>query len=305
LTGWLASLGRHKLLKALSLLLATALWFAVGGEERIETTLSIPLEMVNLDPGLMITSEVPPGLQVRVVGPRSLVRTLTQSRLLHSVDLAAAKPGRVTVAFGPTSFNFPRGVSLLRVTPNPLVLTVVETTVRTLPLQPTLTGTPPEGFEVKSVRIHPSFVSVKGPAEELRDLKVLSTLPIDVSTLTAPASLVTDLDVKNLHLTLQNPVPIMADVTVVEKTLSRTLSGVPVTAAPLPARLTPSQVTVTLEGPYRRIKELQPTDLQVRADTTGLKPGRHRLPVRLELPPPLRLLKVSPATVSALVSPAP
>ena len=45
---WLASLGRHKALKLLSLLLALALWLAVGGEERTETTLSMSLELVNL-----------------------------------------------------------------------------------------------------------------------------------------------------------------------------------------------------------------------------------------------------------------
>lgn len=289
------------MLKLLSLLLAVALWFAVGGEERVETTLNVPVEIVNLDPQLMITSEVPSGLQLRLAGPRSTVRTLTQSRLVHSVDLSGAKPGRLSIAFGPASFTLPRGVSLIRVHPNPLTLTVVETDVRTLPLQPTLVGSPPEGYEVKAVRMRPSYVSVKGPVEELQDLKVLSTLPIDVSTLTGPATLVTDLDVRNLHLTLTNPVPLLAEITVVEKTLSRTFTRVPIVPQPLPARLAPSQVTLTLEGPFREVRDLKVEDLQVVVDTTGLKPGHHRLPVKVELPPRLQLLKVSPASVSAQV----
>ncbi|MCL6620460.1 MAG: hypothetical protein K6T55_00010 [Syntrophobacterales bacterium] len=289
------------MLKILSLFLAVALWFAVGGEERIETTLSVPLEIVNLDPQLMITSEVPSGLQLRLAGPRSIIRALTQSRLVHSVDLAGAKPGRLSLPFGPASFNLPRGVTILRVHPNPLSLTIVETAVRTLPLQPVLAGTPPEGYEVKAVDLRPSFVSVKGPVEELQDLKVLATLPIDVSTLTGPATLVTDLDVKNLHLTLTNPVPLLAEVTVVEKTIRRTLSGLPVAAQPLPARLAPSQVTVILEGPYREVKDLKAADLLAVVDTSGLKPGQHRLAVKVELPPRLKLLKVTPATVAVQV----
>ncbi len=303
--GWLASLGRNKSLKVLSLFLAVALWFAVGGEERTETTLSLPLEIVNLDPGLLITSEVPSGLQVRLAGPRSIVRSLAQSRVVHSVDLGGVKAGRHSIAFGPASFSFPRGVSLIRVQPNPLVLNLAETAVRTLPLQPALIGTPPEGFEVKGVKIRPSFVTVRGPAEELQDLKVLSTLPIDVSTLTASATMLTDLDVKSLHLTLKDPVPILADVTVVEKTLGRSLAGVQVYAAPQPARLSPQQVTVTLEGPFREMKELKPADLLATVDTTGLKPGRARLKVRVELPERLRVLKISPDTVTALVLKSP
>ena len=66
---WLASLGRHKALKLLSLLLALALWFAVSGEERTETSLHMALEFVNLPAKMVITSEVPAELQVRVIGP--------------------------------------------------------------------------------------------------------------------------------------------------------------------------------------------------------------------------------------------
>jgi YbbR domain-containing protein len=292
-------------LKLLSFFLAVALWFAVGGEERTETTLNLPLEIVNLNPGLMITSEVPSGLQVRLAGPRSIVRTLTQSRLVHSVDLASAKAGQHSIAFGPAAFSFPRGVSLIRVQPNPLVLNLAETAIRTLPIQPALIGTPPEGYEIKEIKLRPAYVTVKGPAGELKDLEVLSTLPIDISTLSAPTSLVTDLDVKNLHITLKDPGPILADLAVLEKPLSRTLSGVQVFATSQPARLTPHQVSVTLEGPYKRVKDLKPADLMATVDTAGLRPGRTRLPVRLQLPDRLRLLKVSPDTVTAQVLKSP
>ncbi len=302
---WLASLGRNKALKLLSLLLALALWFAIGGEERTETTLSLPLEIANLDQSLMITSEVPSGLQIRLAGPRSIIRSLAQSRLVHTVDLAGAKSGQHTISFGPASFSLPRGVTLIRVQPNPLSLTLAETATKTLPVQPTLVGTPPEGFEVKEVKIRPSLVTVKGPAAELQELHRLSTLPIDVSTLATSITLVTDLDVKSLHLTLKDAGPILADLTVAEKSLSRTFTGVKVFAAPQPARLTPRQVTVTLEGPYRDLKDLKSADLMAQVDTAGLKPGRAALKVSLQPPGRLRLLKISPETVSAQVLKAP
>ena len=85
---WLASLGRHKGLKLLSLLLALALWFAVSGEERTETSLHVALEFVNLPAKMVITSEVPPELQVRVIGPRSIINKLAQTRLTQTIDLA-------------------------------------------------------------------------------------------------------------------------------------------------------------------------------------------------------------------------
>ena len=105
--GWFASLGRHKGLKLLSLLLALALWFAVSGEERTEISLHMAVEFVNLPAHMVITGEVPAELQVRVIGPRSVVNQLSQSRLTQTIDLSAIKAGPHTFYLGPNSFRFP------------------------------------------------------------------------------------------------------------------------------------------------------------------------------------------------------
>jgi len=109
LRNWFGTFGRNKLLKILSLLLAVALWFAVSGQERTETTLSLNLELVNLNQSLMVTSEVPPAIQVRVMGPRSLINNLSQSRLSESLDLAGYGTGRHTFYLRPNSFSALRG----------------------------------------------------------------------------------------------------------------------------------------------------------------------------------------------------
>lgn len=303
--GWLASLGRHKALKVLAFFLAVALWFAVGGEERTETTLNLPLEIINRNPDLMLVNEIPLALQVRVSGPRSTIRNLSQARQSHTIDLAGVKAGRHTISVGPSAFSFPRGVTVTRVQPNSLTLTLVATVTRTLAIQPVVIGSPPNGFALQSVKMRPETITVKGPAAELEGLKTLSTLPIDVSSLTAPVTLPTDLDLKNLHLTREDPAPILADLVVAEKTGTRTFAGLPISAAPQPARLNPAQATLTLEGPWRRLKDLKPSDLTVTANTVNLKPGRHRLKVNVDLPNGFRLLKASPDTVTAQVLKSP
>jgi YbbR domain-containing protein len=301
LKNWLASLGRHKGLKLLSLLLALALWFAVSGEERTETTLSLALELVNTPATLVITSEVPPNLQVRVSGPRSIINKLSQTRLTQTIDLAGYKSGQHPYYFGPNSFSFPRGVQVARITPNPINLTLATSMTRTLSIKPALEGSPPEGYEVLEAKTRPEKVVVKGPATELQDLKYLSTLPIDVSYLTEHTVISTDLDFKNLHLSLKEQVPILADVSIIAKPLTRTISGALVEAVPGPARLKPAQVTLTLKGPWRQVKNLKATDLKVTVDTKDLSPGRHRLNVSVSLPNGLNLVQVQPATVTATV----
>jgi YbbR domain-containing protein len=302
LKSWFGTLKRNRLLKLLSLLLAIALWFAVSGEERTETSLHMTLEMVNLDQNLMVTSEVPPAIQVRVVGSRSLVNNLSQSRLVQTLDLSGFKSGRHTFSLGPNSFSLPRGVQVVRIQPNPISLTLAATITRTLPIKPVLENSPAEGYELVSVFTRPAQVTVKGPSPELAELKFIPTLPIDLSFLKEPTVIATDLDFKNLHLALKDPVPILADIHIGPKTMTRTFSGVPVLTDPPEARVSPSLVTLTIKGPWPQVQGLTAADLKARVDTRNLAPGRHRLAVSVELPGGVSLVRSRPDTVTVSVA---
>ena len=170
------------------------------------------LEMVNLHHNLMVTSEVPPAIQVRVVGSRSIVNNLSQARLTQTLDLSGYKSGRHTFSLGPNSFSLPRGVQVVRIQPNPITLTLASTMTRTLPIKPVLENNPAEGYELVSANTRPAQVTVKGPSPELAELKFIPTLPIDLSFLKEHTVIATDLDFKNLHLALKDPVPILADI---------------------------------------------------------------------------------------------
>jgi YbbR domain-containing protein len=298
-------LGRNKGLKLLSLLLAVALWAAVGVEEPTETTLSMALELANPPQHMMITSEIPPSLQVRVHGPGSVIRRLTQARLVQTIDLAGFKRGVHAIPLGPKNFNFPRGVQVTRVQPNPLTVTLAPAMIRTLQVHPVLEGKPPEGYEITGVRARPSQISVKGPATQIADLKFLPTIPLDVSQLTVRATLAAELDLKNLHLALQDQSPILVDVNVEPRIITRTIPGVPLAAAPQKARLSASHVTLTLQGPMLQLKDLKPGELQAAVNTADLPPGRHRLDVSVTLPSGFTLVRIKPGTVTARVEKSP
>jgi YbbR domain-containing protein len=301
LTNWFGTFGRNKLLKLLSILLAIALWFAVSGEERTETTLNMALELVNLHHTLMVTSEVPPSIQVRVIGPRSIVTNLSQTRLTETLDLAGYKIGRHNFYLGPNSFSFPRGVQVIRIQPNPINLTLAATMTQTLPIKPILENNPPEGYQVLSAHTRPAQVTVKGPYPELAELNFLPTLPIDLSHLKEHTIIATDLDFKNLHLTLKEPAPILADIMIGPKTLTRTFAKVPVLPGPQPARVSPAQVSLTIKGPWPVVKGLTPEDLQAKVDTRNLSPGRHRLIISVELPGGVSLVHSRPSAVTVTV----
>lgn len=282
----------------MSLLLALALWFAVSGEERTETSLHMALEFVNLPAKMVITGEIPAELQVRVIGPRSIVNKLSQTRLTQTIDLANYKNGPHTFYLGPNSFSFPRGVVVTRIQPNPLTLNLSLTISATLPIKPVLAGNPPEGYELVNAKTRPDRVTVSGPLQELADLKFIPTHPIDLRRLTELTVAATDLDFKNLHLTLKEQIPILAELDIQPKTLIRTLSGIPVFPEPGPAVLTPSQVAVTVQGTWPRVKDLKPADVKAAVDTRNLGRGRVRLTVSIDLPQGVSLVRVQPGSIT-------
>jgi YbbR domain-containing protein len=283
-------------------LLAIALWFAVSGEERTETSLNMTLEIVNLHQNLMVTSEVPPAIQVRVVGPRSIINNLAQSRLTTTLDLNGYQSGRHTFSLGPNSFSLPRGVQVIRIQPNPVNLTLAATITLTLPIKPVLENSPAEGYELVSAHTRPAQVTVKGPAPELAELKFIPTLPIDLSFLKEPTVIATDLDFKNLHLALKDSVPILADIQIGPKTITRTFSGIPILSDPQEAKVSPAQVTLTIRGPWPQVQGLKAEDLKARVDTRNLAPGRHRVNVSVELPGGVSLVRSRPAIVTVTLA---
>ncbi len=101
---------------------------------------------------------------------------------------------------------------MVRIQPNPITLTLASTMTRTLPVKPVLENNPAEGYELVSANTRPAQVTVRGPYPELAELKFIPTLPIDLSFLKENTVIATDLDFKNLHLALKDPVPILADI---------------------------------------------------------------------------------------------
>ena len=75
------------LLKFASLCLAAVLWYYVGGEDRVDKNVIIPIEIINLPRDLVISSQFKKTIEVTVSGPRSLILDLSSGGVTRQVDL--------------------------------------------------------------------------------------------------------------------------------------------------------------------------------------------------------------------------
>ena len=175
---YLVSLKKNKGLKLLDLFLAQAAWYAVGS-----------------------VNEIPSYLEIRVQGPRSVIRDLASDRLQKQIDLANAKPGNRTELLTPGTLNFPRGVVVTRIRPSALSIELDQAQVQRLEVQPVIKGSPAPGFEIGEVVISPKEALVRGPKNDVSRMKYINTIPIDISKLSSSISREVELDFQNLPLT--------------------------------------------------------------------------------------------------------
>jgi YbbR domain-containing protein len=303
LNKYLASLKKNKGLKFLALLLALVAWLALGSEERTETTLQMVLELTNLPKSLMVINEIPSQIEVRVQGPRSVIRELSTEKLHKQIDLTGAKSGTRTEIFTPNGLNFPRGVVVTRIRPSAISIELDQALIRRLEVQPVLKGAPDNGFEVGEVVISPKEVLLRGPQREINKLQYINTIPIDINKLSSSVTKDVELDFQNLPLTYLDSQPLVAKITIKPKLQTKTYNNIVVVpiGSTGPLRLDPSNVSITVRGPTTNLELLRQEDITARINLKNLKTGFYEAKVAVNLPEGLEVLKVYPEKVAVRI----
>lgn len=272
-------------------------------------TKSVPIRAVlgpvpsGLDAGLPVVE----GSIATVSGPQSVVNLVTEVQARIVVDASGIDVNQL--------------VSLLPVDANGEVLTPVDVEPaqvrvrvpvftdrrsKTLPVTPNVIGTPAAGFEVASIELDPSAVSVEGDANDLAGLDRADTLPISVS---GASSQVTQI----VGLALPDGVQALGSGTVQVTIKLRPVTGTRTFEAGLVlvgARsdlvygLSVDRVLVTIGGSVADLDRLSGITLVLSADVTGLEPGTHSVAVSANLATGLMLLGASPNPIEVIVSSA-
>jgi len=182
----LRGLLRYWELKLLSLVIAFTLWLFVVGGEKGEIVLSARVEYLNVPSGLMLAGPAPDTVDVQVQGSRSALRRLTSDDFRAQVNVARVGAGDALVALHPDQVLGPRDVTVLRVSPARLRLTLEPVATAEVRVVPQLTGSPEPGYRVARVSVAPPTVEVRGPRSEVASRPRVQTSPIDISGVRGP-----------------------------------------------------------------------------------------------------------------------
>ena len=156
-----------------------------------------------------------------------------------------------------------------------------------LALENFVTGAPAEGYELEKVEAALTHVAIAAQPDVLEAITMMTTdQPLNIEGATEDVSGYVRLRKPS---GIENPTPYDVAITakIREKTISRTLSGIPVEidglADALSAKLSRTSQTVQLTGGYAFIHALEKAQIRLFVDANDLGPGEHELPVQISI----------------------
>ena len=151
------------------------------GEQKIEKAYPVPLELSNVPEGLIVTSEIPSLVDVRIFGPRTALLNLAPSDLNITVDLKGLSPGITSFKRLEETFRIPRTLKITRVSPAVVDVRLEKIQQKKVPVRTVFSGVLPEGLKVDKITVRPEQVLVQGAGSELKNVSEVETEPIEVT----------------------------------------------------------------------------------------------------------------------------
>lgn len=252
----LSLLSKHWQLKVLSLIIGAGLWYFVAGEDRLDLTVTIPLELRNLPAHLVVANQYKKEIEVVISGPRRLVQEMRQQNISRPVDLSKAEPGALVVKNDAESISLPRGIAVQRVQPANVTLLIDRLASKDFPIAPVTKGKPAAGFVLESLTLNPPQITITGPQTILDKEQALKTSVINLEGADSSNTFQVHLNLNEALIKLIGETVVEANVTLKEIMVRKTVRGIPINNKEnnLAVKYSPATVAVEADIPERVVQ---------------------------------------------------
>jgi YbbR domain-containing protein len=204
----------------LAVVLACLVWYgnALDRRERIsERQLDTAVTLVNVPSDMVITSEVPRFLSLRVRGPLARLRTLDPAQTGVVIDLRGAGEGERDFPVETRNVIVPPGVEVLAVSPSQVPLRLERIGRRRVPVRARVVGEPAPGMAVGSITVEPADALLTGPRLQLAALPAVTTEPVNVDGADGPVDTLVALRSPNPLMSVIEPLTVRVTVEIVRR----------------------------------------------------------------------------------------
>lgn len=180
---------------------------------------------------------------------------------------------------------------------------VEQSTSRLVAVLPAIAGEPAYGYTLLGIRITPQTVAVAGDPKTLTQIQSVATETVNISG--ATRDFVQEVAVAAPSGVRAAPGRVRVAVQIVPAIAVTTVRGIrvqpPEVGTGLVVDIEPALVQVQVQGPVTLVNRLRASDFSARLDSPAVEEGRRRAQVRVQAPPQVEVLSITPAAVVIIV----
>lgn len=289
----------------LAFVLAIFSWHFVSGREKVDTWIQMPVEMVNAPQGYVVRQGMVSRIEVRVRGPRPMVRGIDMKNAVYPLNLAQLQPGLNVLDFEAGDIPLSRAIEVMEIVPPRVELVVDRLQSKVVPVQAHYEVQLDEDFELKQVLLKPDSITVRGPQEILDPVETVQTQKITVAE-ERPQIWEGVIGVVLPAEVEASPARVSAQLIFGEKVQEKWVEAI-VQAPELEGRsvkVSPGKVRLLLQMPVSMVREGDYGDaLYVTLeDMKLLGTDRYQLGYRVSIPPGSMLMQAEPELLEVTIS---
>ena len=173
----------------------------------------MPIEFRNIPENLEISTESVPRAEIRVRGPRRIMRRLQPADIYAEIELVGMKPGERTFDLTAEQVHQPSELEVVQVVPSQFHLTFDTRLTRQVPVRPRVFGNFARRLPDRTDRhrTRPA-ITISGPRKRVEAVEAAITDPVDASGTMDRATFVRHAYVSDPLVQVMNPNPVRVTV---------------------------------------------------------------------------------------------
>jgi YbbR domain-containing protein len=237
-------------------------------------------------------------------GSREDIRYLNNEQLRVVIPIAEPTAGNnIHIKLSAKHLKNPTGAKVVRFSPSEIFVKLDQENERLLPVKAAISGSLPEGLEIDKIVCTPASVRVSGARQVINDMQNIHTEPIELKDRQASFKESIPIALPQSGRMRSDPEWVFVDFALVQRSSTEEFDNIPVrilcsSEEQRHIEIVPKNVNITIKGQQQRVEQFRTADVFAYVSCTELHENTgYDLPVKVDLPEVLQLVKTDPAVV--------
>ena len=273
-----------------------------------DRTMNIPFKLYTNSEYLTI-QDIPRTIKVSLRGNKDDIYSILSSDLIAFADFTGVSESGIYSR----PIKIERSGSALYITPleiyttpNQISFNFERKTIKRVPLNPVVRGTPAEGYEISGTLLSPDHVTVEGPESVIGPIDSFNTTSVDLDGHSDNFSVQVGVENSNKFIHVLNT-DVKLSLSIAKIMVVRTVQNVTILLARCDENLTAvpnvQAGSIKLEVNSKRADTIQASSMKLVAELDNIKePGTYILPLKPAVPKGMNMVGFSPDTVEITVT---